>query len=187
MKAARIVHVGGAMKLMNLDLAELLGRAKAFGCITALDTDWDVRGNWMAKLHAALPPLDYLLTNQEEAAMLSGKEAPRAAVQDLLARGPRVVVIKRGEHGALLATRAGVIEIPAHRVEVRDTTCAGDSFVAGFLLGVERGGPLEESLRVANAAGALCTTDLSHRGITSLEDTLRLVRTQALTSVASCA
>jgi sugar/nucleoside kinase (ribokinase family) len=181
LKAARIVHVGGAMKLMGLDLAELLVRAKAFGCITALDTDWDVRGNWMAKLKDALPQLDYLLTNQEEAAMLSGKDAPRDAARELLARGPRVVVIKRGELGSMLATREGVAAIPAYQVEVRDTTCAGDSFVAGFLQGVDRGWPLEESLRLANAAGALCTTALSHRGITSLEDTLRLVKTQPLT------
>ena len=178
LKTASIVHVGGAMKLINLDLPELLKRAKSFGCVTSLDTDWDVHGNWMKKLQGALPKLDYLLTNQEEAAMLTGKEAPREAARDLLARGPQLVVVKRGEYGALLATRSGLTEFPAFRVDVQDTTCAGDCFAAGFLLGISRGRPLDESLRLANAAGALCTTRISHRAITSLRDLQRLIATQ---------
>ena len=54
-----------------------------------------------------------------------------------------------------------------------DTTCAGDSFAAGFLLGISRGLPLEQSVRLGNAAGGLCTTQISHRGITWLEDACR--------------
>jgi sugar/nucleoside kinase (ribokinase family) len=179
LKAAGLVHVGGALKLMSLDLAELMGRAKALGGTTSLDTDWDPRGNWMRRLQDALPKIDYLLTNQEEAAMLTGKEAPREAAQALLARGSPAVVVKRGEQGALLATRAGVTEWPAYRVEVRDTTCAGDAFVAGFLLGVSRGWGLAQAMRVGNAAGALCTTQISHRAITCLEQILGLVKAQA--------
>jgi len=180
LKTASIIHVGGAMKLINLDLPKLLERAKSFGCVTSLDTDWDVHDNWMKKLAGALPKLDYLLTNQEEAAMLTGKEAPGEAARDLLARGPQAVVVKRGEHGALLATRSGVTEFPAFSVKVRDTTCAGDCFAAGFLFGISRGWPLDESLRLANAAGALCTTQISHRAITSLNDLQQLIETQFL-------
>ena len=178
LKAASLVHVGGALKLLNLDLTELMSRAKSFGCTTSLDTDWDVHGKWMQKLYGALPRIDYLMTNEEEAAKLTGKESPAAAAQDLLARGPQAVAIKRGQQGAMLATRSGITEFPAYRVEVRDTTCAGDSFAAGFLLGISRGWPLDESLMLANAAGALCTTQLSHLGITSLEDLLQLIKTQ---------
>jgi sugar/nucleoside kinase (ribokinase family) len=178
LKTASLVHVGGALKLLSLDLAELMSRAKSFGCTTSLDTDWDVHGNWMRKIHGALPRIDYLMTNEEEAAKLTGKEAPAAAARDLLARGPQAVAIKRGQHGAMLATRSGITELPAYRVEVRDTTCAGDSFAAGFLLGISRGWPLDESLMLANAAGALCTTQLSHLGITSLEDLWQLIKTQ---------
>jgi sugar/nucleoside kinase (ribokinase family) len=180
LKTASLVHVGGAMKLLKLDLPELLQRAKSFGCVTSLDTDWDVHGNWMRKLEGALPKLDYLLTNEEEAAMLTGKEAPRKAALDLLARGPQAVVVKRGEHGALLATHSGLAEFPAFRVKVQDTTCAGDCFAAGFLFGISRGWPLDESLRLANAAGALCTTQISHRAITSLNDLQHLIETQSL-------
>ena len=174
-KAARIVHVGGAMKMLDLDLAKLMRRAKAFGCATSLDTDWDIYSNWMRKLESALPMIDYLITNEEEAAMLSGKEAPDAAARELLKFGPKAVALKRGEKGALLATADGVKNFSAYPVEVRDTTCAGDAFAAGFLLGVGRGRPLDESVRLGNAAGALCTTALSHRGVTSLAAVRRLI------------
>jgi len=175
LKAARVMHVGGAMKLLNLDLAELMGRAKSFGCITSLDTDWDINGRWMKKLQDVLPRIDYLMTNEEEAAMLTGKEDPRLAARDLLARGPKAVAVKRDEQGALLAKKDGVTELSACRVEVRDTTCAGDAFAAGFLLGVSREWPLEKSLRLANAAGGLCTTQISHRGITCFNDVCHLM------------
>ena len=176
--SARIVHVGGAMKLLNLDLAALMGRAKSFGCLTSLDTDWDIYGNWMRKLEDALPKIDYLITNEEEAAELAGEEDPRRAGPALLRYGPKAVAIKRGERGAMLATKDGITEFPAYRVDVLDTTCAGDAFVAGFLFGVSLGRPLGESVRLGNAAGALCATRVSHRGVTSLEAVRRLIEEQ---------
>jgi sugar/nucleoside kinase (ribokinase family) len=175
LQAAQIVHVGGAMKLLNLNLSELMARAKSFGCTTSLDTDWDFSGLWMKTLAGALPHLDYLMTNEEEAAMLTGKDDPRAAAAALLACGPKVVAVKRGARGAFIATKDGVQEIAACRVEVRDTTCAGDSFAAGFLQGVASGWSLEKALRLANAAGGMCTTQISHRAITSLPDVCRLM------------
>jgi len=171
LQAARIVHIGGALKLVNLDLGELTRRAKACGCLTALDTDWDVHGQWMRKLQPALPHLDYLLTNEEEAAMLTGARDYRAAAESLRAQGPHTIVIKRGPHGLLVATGTDTVTLPAHRVDVFDTTCAGDSCVAGFLYGISRGWSIAESARLANATGALCTTQFSHRGIVSLEAT----------------
>ena len=175
LKQSGLVHVGGAMKLAALDLAELTGRAKSCGCRTSLDTDWDVSGNWMKRIEGALRHIDFFMANEEEAAMLTGCQDSRAAAESLLARGPQVVLIKRGARGSLLATRAGMTEFAAFPVDVLDTTCAGDAAAAGFLSGVSRGLSLEESARLANAAGALCTTQLSHRGIVSLEETERFI------------
>jgi sugar/nucleoside kinase (ribokinase family) len=180
LNSASIIHVGGALKMLDLDLGELFTRAKSFGATTSLDTDWDPNGLWMKRLREALPKTDYLITNQEEAAMLTGKDDPREAARELLARGAKVVIVKRGEHGSMLCTGATEIELPAYRVEVRDTTCAGDSFVAGFLFGLSRGNPLSEAMRLGNAAGALCTTQLSHRGITSLADLHELIKAQPI-------
>ncbi len=126
-----------------------------------------------------MPKLDYFLTNQEEAAMLTGEIDFRKSAADLLTRGPKAVIIKRGECGSLLATCDGMTEVPAYRVSVFDTTCAGDSFVAGFLYGVHNGLPLDESARLGNAAGALCTTKISHRAITSLDEVRHLMNGKA--------
>lgn len=175
LKAARIAHIGGGLKLVHLDLAELMLRAKSFGCMTSLDTDWDIFANWMGRLKDALPKIDYLMTNEEEAAMLTGKQNPGEAARDLLARGPKAVVIKRGELGVLLTTKTGTTDFPAYRVEVRDTTCAGDAFAGGFLFGIGRSLGLDESVRLGNAAGALSTTQISHRGVTSLDAVRRLI------------
>lgn len=179
LKRARFVHIGGAMKLLSLDLAELTCRAKSFGCVVSLDTDWDVYGNWLRRLEGALPQIDYLMTNDEEAAMLTGKREARAAAESLTALGPAAVLVKRGACGSMLATRHGVIELPAFDVEVWDSTCAGDAAAAGFLVGVRCGQTLEESVRLANAAGALCCTQLSHRGIISLDQTQRFIAAQS--------
>jgi sugar/nucleoside kinase (ribokinase family) len=180
LKSASIIHVGGALKMLHLDLEELFIRAKSFGAITSLDTDWDPNGFWMKRLRGALAKTDYLFTNQEEAAMLAGKEDPREAARELLTCGAGTVIIKRGEHGSMLCSNATEINLPAYRVEVRDTTCAGDSFVAGFLAGLSRASPAGEAMRLGNAAGALCTTQLSHRAITSMTDLLGLIQAQPL-------
>jgi sugar/nucleoside kinase (ribokinase family) len=178
-RATRILHVGGALKLLNLDLAELMARAKSFGCVTSLDTDWDVNGNWMRRVERAMPAIDYFMTNEEEGAMLTGEKNHRESAADLLARGPKAVIIKRGECGSMLATRGGMTEFPPYCVPVFDTTCAGDSFVAGFLYGLNHDLPLDESVRLGNAAGALCTTQISHRAITSLSDVRQLMNGRA--------
>jgi len=180
LKSSRIIHVGGALKMLHLDLEELLTRAKSFGATTSLDTDWDPNGLWMKRLRGALPKTDYLITNEEEAAMLAGKDDPHQAARELLARGAGTVIVKRGEKGSMLFSGETEIKLPAFRVEVRDTTCAGDSFVAGFLFGVSRKMPLVEAMKLGNAAGALCTTQLSHRGITSLADLHRLIKEQPI-------
>jgi sugar/nucleoside kinase (ribokinase family) len=79
----------------------------------------------------------------------------------------------------MLLSGAGEKDFPAYKVAVRDTTCAGDSFAAGFLRGISAGLPLEESVRLGNAAGALCTTQISHRGIASFGDVARLLEKEA--------
>ncbi len=174
LRGADVVHVGGAMKLEALDMAEIMGRAKALGAATSIDTDWDVNDRWMERLGGALPHIDYLMTNVDEAAMLTGMRDPGDAARDLLGRGARAVIVKRGERGSILATADGVESVPAYRVDVTDTTCAGDAFVAGFLAGILRKRPVIEAVRWGNAAGALCATAISTRGVRSLEDVRRL-------------
>jgi sugar/nucleoside kinase (ribokinase family) len=167
----RFVHIGGAMKLPRLDLKKFLAVARSKGCATCLDTDWDPTGSWMATLEGALPLVDYLLTNEDEGRMLTRRDDPEEMGKSLLAAGPKVVVVKRGEKGALLVKDGLVRQVPAFRVKVLDTTCAGDAFAGGFLAALCEGLALEDSVRYGNAAGALCTTQVSHRGVVSAAHT----------------
>jgi sugar/nucleoside kinase (ribokinase family) len=169
LRSAGYVHIGGAMKLHRLDLAGLLRRARNFGCTTSLDTDWDPTSQWMSLLSDALPLLDYLLTNEEEGGLLSGEMSALDIGRSLLSHGPGTVVVKRGPRGAVVVSHEGHLNHPAYTVPVLDTTCAGDAFAAGFLYGLSNEWCLSDTIKFANATGALCTTAVSHGGVKSIE------------------
>ncbi len=175
-RGVQFVHVGGTMKLLNLDLVRFLEEAKSRGCTTSLDTDWDVSGQWMKRLGPILSRVDLLLTNREEAHELTGLADVGSMARSLLERGPRIVVIKCGADGAVLAKADAVRTFPPYDVKVLDTTCAGDAFVGGFLYALTRGWSEERAVEVGNAAGALATTEVSHRGVRSLEAVMQLVK-----------
>ena len=82
------------------------------------------------------------------------------AARQLLAAGPRAVVLKRGARGALLLAADQELLVPAFPVTVVDTTGAGDAFSGTLVVAVAEGLPLEQAVRRANAAGALTVTRL---------------------------
>jgi sugar/nucleoside kinase (ribokinase family) len=129
----------------------------------------------MKRLHGALPHTDYLFTNEDEAGMIIGVKDPAQAAHALLACGPKAVIIKRGPKGSMFVSKTGELNLPAFPVEVLDTTCAGDSFVAGFLRGLSLDLSLAKTMRLANAAGALATTQLSHHGVASMAVAQKLI------------
>lgn len=81
-----------------------------------------------------LSRVDGLVLNYDEAELLTGKRNTVAAGREILAHGPRFVVIKKGEHGAILVHREGIAALPAYPTEkVVDPTGAGDSFAGGMM------------------------------------------------------
>jgi sugar/nucleoside kinase (ribokinase family) len=87
------------------------------------------------ELMALVRRVDGLVINDEEARMLTGDRRLPAAGRMLCTWGPRFAVIKKGEHGCLLATRRRCANLPAYPAErVVDPTGAGDSF-AGAMMG----------------------------------------------------
>ncbi|GAB2800685.1 ribokinase [Actinoallomurus bryophytorum] len=96
---------------------------------------------------------DPLVVNEHEAEFLGD---PRP--EGLLARGPRSVVITRGADGAIVADRSGVTEVPSPRVEVVDTTGAGDAFTGALSLRLARGDDLATAARLAARVGAAAVT-----------------------------
>jgi sugar/nucleoside kinase (ribokinase family) len=174
-----LIHVGGSMKLRNLDLRAFLAPARAAGCQSSLDTDWDPTGDWLNVIGPALPLVDHLITNEEEGEALSGCKGPDRIARALLEFGPSNVVVKLGPDGSYWANGQSSLHVPAFPVDVVDTTCAGDAFVAGYLLGVSSGLNPSDRLVLGNAAGSLATTALSHFGVRSLGAALELIRAHA--------
>ncbi len=88
----------------------------------------------MDELKKTLAMIDVLTINDSEARQLSGEYSLVKAAQKILAMGPKVLVIKKGEHGALLFNKEEVFFAPALPLEeVYDPTGAGDSFAGGFI------------------------------------------------------
>ncbi len=88
----------------------------------------------MEELMNTLSQIDVLTINDSEARQLSGEYSLVKAAQKILTMGPKVLVIKKGEHGALLFNKEEVFFAPALPLEdVFDPTGAGDSFAGGFI------------------------------------------------------
>ena len=97
----------------------------------------DTMNYWMIhtldKLDAIIAKTDLLSINDEEARMLSGEYSLVKAAKNILKRGPKYLVIKKGEHGALLFHENEVFFAPALPLEeVYDPTGAGDTFAGGL-------------------------------------------------------
>ncbi|HVQ91342.1 MAG TPA: sugar kinase [Mycobacteriales bacterium] len=164
---ARHLHVASYFLLPRLaaGLAGLLRRARAAGCTTSLDTNWDPAGRW-AGVAELLPLIDVFLPNRAELVAVAGLDggstgdpddaAVAAAATWVRAAGP-LLAVKAGAAGALGWNADSQLTAPAPAVDVADPVGAGDSFVAGFLAGWLRGLPFDRCLRWAATAGALST------------------------------
>ncbi|MBN1164616.1 MAG: sugar kinase [Candidatus Krumholzibacteriota bacterium] len=109
------------------------------------------------RLAAVLERVDILFINDGEARQLSGRLNLLQAGREILKMGPTAVVIKKGEHGALLITEDFRCVIPAYPLEeVLDPTGAGDSFAGGFMGHLAAAGNLNrDNLRRAMAYGTV--------------------------------
>jgi len=110
------------------------------------------------ELLTLLPRLDGLLLNDSEAQLLTGEKNLVRAGHAVRRLGPKFVIIKKGEHGAMLFTGDGVFVVPAFPTEdVVDPTGAGDSFAGGLLGALESDAttPGQGHLRRAMAYGTV--------------------------------
>jgi len=125
------VMLGNLMPSIQLQvLDQLQSKPKLIAMDTMnfwMDTQMDV-------LLQVLKRVDVLTINDEEARQLSGEYSLVRAAQKIMSMGPRFLVIKKGEHGALLFNEKEVFFAPALPLEdVFDPTGAGDTFAGGFI------------------------------------------------------
>ena len=102
--------------------------------LIVLDTMNFWMDNCLDDLIEALKSVDVLTINDEEAQQLSGEHSLVAAANKIKTMGPKYLIIKKGEHGALLFGEEKTFFAPALPLEnVYDPTGAGDSFAGGFI------------------------------------------------------
>ena len=113
-----------------------------------------------AELLALLTRIDGLMVNDSEALLLTDTRHILEAGRAILDLGPRLVVVKKGEHGAILFTPDEIVPLPAFPVEsVTDPTGAGDSFAGAFMGHVAQcGDATPRTLRQALAHGAVAAS-----------------------------
>lgn len=110
----------------------------------------DTMNHWINdKRHSLvklLKKVDVLLLNDAEARQLTEEVNLFKAIKWVFKRGPEIVIIKKGEHGVILATKQSLFCIPAYPLEtVFDPTGAGDTFAGGFLGSLSRFNKLDNS------------------------------------------
>ncbi|MBJ7331375.1 MAG: carbohydrate kinase family protein [Solirubrobacteraceae bacterium] len=148
------LHLGGPEFMGGEVAAQVLARAQERGVITSADLLAPGDPGILEWVGAALPHLDWLLPNDEQALGFTGETDLIAACRALLERGVGGVAATRGADGAVVVTADEIVEVPAFPVDVVDTTGCGDAFSAGFLRGIALGLPHADAAALGCAAAA---------------------------------
>jgi sugar/nucleoside kinase (ribokinase family) len=170
-KASEYVFLANIDPVLQLSVLEQAGKPKFVAC--------DTMNFWIsgkrAELGKLLERVDMLLLNDEEARQLSGEANLPAAARAIRKMGPKAIVIKRGDAGALLFHEGGVFAAPAFPIEnVVDPTGAGDSFGGGFMGWIAHEGDTSPAtIRTAMIMGSVlasfCVEDFSLDRFKSLD------------------
>ena len=127
------------------------------------------------ELKKTLERVDIFILNDSEARLLSGDPNLVKSARLIRSMGPKTLIIKKGEHGALLFTDNGIFAAPAYPLEsIYDPTGAGDTFAGGFLGHLARAGEINDTeLRKAvlygSAMASFCVEKFGTEKLANLE------------------
>jgi sugar/nucleoside kinase (ribokinase family) len=154
------LHLGGPEFMGGEAAAEILQRAREQGVVTSADVLAPGDVGILEWIAPALPHLDTLLPNDEQAIGFTGEPDLESACRALVARGVGCVAATCGADGVLLVDADAVEQVPAFDVDVIDTTGCGDAFSAGFLRGLALGRDRSGAAELGCAAAALVAQGL---------------------------
>ena len=124
------------------------------GKIVCADMTKRKKNETVEELAEALSYVDYLIPNDEEAMLITGKNTVEEAAESLRRAGVKTVVVKCGSKGCYVCGREKCFWVPAEKnVKCVDTTGAGDSFMAGFLYALFQEKNLRDCARNGNYFG----------------------------------
>ena len=140
-RSAKILHVSGISQAISTSAADAvfdaLAMAREAGVLLSYDTNirlklWPI-ARARAVIHEAMTNIDIALPGLDDARLLVGVEDPDAIADRYLSFGARIVALKLGSQGCLIATARAAAADPAASVEAVDATGAGDTFDGAFL------------------------------------------------------
>lgn len=127
---ADVLCLGNLTPVIQRQVIERLNKRPKF---IAMDTMNFWMNIMLDELKKTISMVDVLIINDEEARQLSGENSLIKASNKIIELGPKYLIIKKGEHGALLMDKKNIFTAPAYPViDVFDPTGAGDTFAGGF-------------------------------------------------------
>lgn len=150
---AEILLLGNLHPAVQLSVLEKMAKRPKLVILDTMnfwmDTAWDTLLEMISKT-------DVISINDEEARQLSGEYSLVKAAQKIHTMGPKYVIIKKGEHGALLFHEGKIFALPALPLEeVFDPTGAGDTFAGGFAAYLAKSGNISfEGMKTAITVGS---------------------------------
>ncbi len=177
LQGADFLLLDGVMKDISLFAA---GEARKSGVPVMLDAG--KTREWMLELARLC---DYVVASEEFAGeMLGWKDDPGSFRQEVRKQGFRTTTVTLGSRGSVTFAGDVVISCPAFPVDVVDTTGCGDAFHAGYLYGLIRKLPLEDTVRFASAVAAMkCRKVGARTGIPTLSEVQRFLQERTKTGV----
>ena len=151
-KNSQYIMLGNLTPDIQIRVAEQLTSPK----LIVLDTMNFWMDIAMDRLKEAIAKVDVLTINDEEARQLSGEYSLVKAAHKIFQMGPKYLIIKKGEHGAMLMSKDKTFYCPALPLaEVKDPTGAGDTFAGGFMGYLAKTGDISfENMRTAVVYGS---------------------------------
>lgn len=152
MRDARFVCLGNIDPSLQLKVLDQMNKPEFIVC--------DTMNYWIEgtpeKLREVLTRVDCLIINDSEARLLTGEPNLVKSARMIVEMGPHILIIKKGEHGALLFLDDDIFSAPAYPLEsIFDPTGAGDTFAGGFIGYLARAGEVNaETLRRAVINGS---------------------------------
>lgn len=175
---SKILLIAGTFLMPAFDgkgTEDLLRFAVENNVLCCMDTAWDSTGEWMYKIETSLPFLDWFMPSYEEACKLSYRTDPEEIAGFFLSKGVKNVIIKLDSQGCYVKPQHenGYIVPSYSKINVKDSSGAGDSFCAGFIAGLYHHWNVLQCAQFANAVGAHCVMEIgTTTGIKSMEEVL---------------
>ena len=181
-KDAGVVVLGNLAPANQANVISQLTNPKA---LIILDTMNFWMDNALNELLEVIKRVDIITINDEEARQLTGENSLVVAARKIYEMGPQFVVIKKGEHGALLFNEDKLFSAPALPLEtVFDPTGAGDTFAGGFSGHLTKTNDfsfenMKRALIYGSAMASFCVEEFGPERLLNLEESALAIRLQA--------